>query len=65
MTNIQGTVAPGFESVRDVFAENFAIRDEVGAACAVYHRGEKVVDLWGGLRDPKTNAPWEENTLVL
>ncbi|GBE24314.1 esterase EstB [bacterium BMS3Bbin02] len=65
MADIQGTVAPGFESVREVFAENFEKRDEVGAACAVYHRGEKVVDLWGGLRDPKSNAPWEEDTLVL
>jgi CubicO group peptidase (beta-lactamase class C family) len=65
VTDIHGTVAPGFESVRDVFEENFAARDEVGAACAVYHRGEKVVDLWGGLRDPKANAPWEEDTLVL
>jgi CubicO group peptidase (beta-lactamase class C family) len=62
---IHGTVAPGFEGVRDVFARNFAERDEVGAACAVYLRGVSVVDLWGGLRDRAAGAMWEADTLVL
>jgi CubicO group peptidase (beta-lactamase class C family) len=62
---IQGSISPGFEDVKVAFAENFAKRGEVGAACAVYYRGEKVVDLWGGYRDQKTKSPWEENTLVL
>jgi len=64
-TQIGGWVADGFEAVRDVFEENFRERNEVGAACAVYHRGEPVVDLWGGWRDPRTRAPWQEDTLVL
>ena len=62
---LHGTVSPGFESVREEFARNFADRGEVGAACAVWRRGEKVVDLWGGLRDRASLAPWEEDTLVL
>lgn len=62
---VRGTVAPGFEAVREAFERNFRERREDGAACAVYFRGEKVVDLWGGTRDPKTGAPWEEDTLVL
>ena len=62
---VHGTVAPGFEPVRDAFVANFRERNEVGAACAVYLRGEKVVDLWGGVRDPKTGAPWNEDTMVL
>jgi CubicO group peptidase (beta-lactamase class C family) len=62
---LRGTVAPGFEPVRAAFARNFTERGEVGAACAVYRRGEKVVDLWGGLRDRASLAPWEEDTLVL
>lgn len=60
-----GTVAPGFEHVRDAFVENFARRGEVGAACCVYQDGEKVVDLWGGVRDPATDASWEPDTMVL
>ena len=63
--SIYGTVGAGFEPVREEFARNFAERGEVGAACAAYRRGEKVVDLWGGLRDRATGAPWEEDTLVL
>ncbi|HVE58916.1 MAG TPA: serine hydrolase domain-containing protein, partial [Pyrinomonadaceae bacterium] len=31
----------------------------------VYHKGEKVVDLWGGVRNVKTGAPWEEDTMAL
>lgn len=44
---------------------NFAQRNELGAACAVYHEGRKVVDLWGGYRDRETLISWEEDTLVL
>jgi CubicO group peptidase (beta-lactamase class C family) len=63
--NIEGFVAPGFEPVREVFAENFRSRSEVGAACAAYLHGEPVVDLWGGVADPTTGRPWEKDTLVL
>lgn len=61
---IQGCIAPGFEEVRNEFRRNFSERGELGAACTVYYKGEKVVDLWGGYRDEKTKALWEENTLV-
>jgi len=60
---IHGWVTPGFEEVEAEFRKNFAERDELGAACAIYHKGKKVVDLWGGYRDQKTHAPWEEDTL--
>jgi CubicO group peptidase (beta-lactamase class C family) len=62
---VHGAVAPGFEAVREVFVENFRERGEIGAACAVYFRGDKVVDLWGGRRDHTTGAPWEEDTMVV
>jgi CubicO group peptidase (beta-lactamase class C family) len=62
---INGTVAPGWEPVRDAFEENFRSRGELGAACAVYQHGEKVVDLWGGIRDAAAGAPWEEDTMVI
>jgi CubicO group peptidase (beta-lactamase class C family) len=76
---IDGHVAPGFEPVREAFEANFA-REldpmmamlsggpgpcETGAAVAVYHRGRKVVDLWGGLADRRTGAPYREDTLQL
>ena len=52
---ISGYVKPGFEKVKSTFEENFKLRKEVGAACCVYYRGNKVVDLWGGFRDKKNN----------
>ena len=59
---MHGTCAKGFESVRDVFKENFLTRLERGAAVCVYLRGEKVVDLWGGER--YLGVPWEKDTIV-
>lgn len=64
MTTVHGRTAAGFEPVREAFAENFARRDECGAACCVYVRGERVVDLWGGLRNKATGEPWEEDTMA-
>jgi CubicO group peptidase (beta-lactamase class C family) len=62
---ISGFVKPGFENVRKAFVENFERRNELGAACCIYHRGEKVVDLWGGFRNEATGEPWEEDTMVI
>src|SRR5258707_295686 len=62
---IHGFVAPGFEPVREEFVRNFEERGEPGAACAIYSKGEKVGDLWGGYRDKRLQAPWEEDTLVI
>lgn len=62
---ISGRVADGFEPVREQFARNFRERNELGAACAVVHRGERVVDLWGGYRDTAGAEPWTEATLAL
>lgn len=62
---IEGHASAGFYAVRDAFAENFSRRRELGGACCVYHRGEKVVDLWGGVRDGTSGEPWQEDTMVV
>ncbi|HEU4715095.1 MAG TPA: serine hydrolase domain-containing protein [Pyrinomonadaceae bacterium] len=62
---IHGFVHPGYEAVREAFADNFTRRREIGAACCVYHKGEKVVDLWGGIRNKATGEPWERDTMAL
>jgi len=63
--SVHGAVAPGFEAVQAEFERNFTERGERGAACAIYHQGQKVVDLWGGYRDKHAQVPWEEDTLVI
>jgi CubicO group peptidase (beta-lactamase class C family) len=60
-----GWTAAGWDQVGEAFRRNFAEHHEVGAAFAAYHRGEMVVDLWGGVADEQTGAPWAEDTIVL
>ena len=64
---IHGDVAPGFEEVRREFENNFAERGELGAACAVYREGEKVVDLGAAIAMPNaenrgSKIPWFSST---
>jgi CubicO group peptidase (beta-lactamase class C family) len=63
--SIEGHVGRGFEAVHEAFTENFAHRGELGGACCAFRRGEKVVDLWGGIRNKQTREPWERDTMVI
>src|SRR4026207_148340 len=62
---VHGFVSPGFEGVRDTFRENFGQRRELGGAVGAYYKGQKVVDLWGGVRNKLTGEPWQDDTMVL
>jgi len=62
---VEGHVTPGFEPVRQAFAENFVRRGELGGACCAYHRGKRVVDLWGGIRNKHNDEPWLQDTMVV
>jgi CubicO group peptidase (beta-lactamase class C family) len=62
--HIQGYVGKGFEQVHEAFVDNFSRQKELGAACCIYYHGEKVVDLWGGIRSKTTGEMWEEGTMV-
>ncbi|MCF6522538.1 serine hydrolase [Streptomyces sp. JJ36] len=65
MTEIDGVVAAGFEPVREAFAASFDRHGDIGAAVCVYRYGEPVVDLWGGIADPRSGRPWTRDTLQL
>lgn len=60
---IHGTIEPGWEGVRDAFANNFAQGLEVGACAFVTRHGRPVVDIWAGDRGPD-GTPWAEDTIV-
>ncbi|WP_225822357.1 serine hydrolase domain-containing protein [Streptomyces naphthomycinicus] len=60
--DVNGTVAEGFEPVREAFAANFALLGERGAAVAVYRDGHRVVDLWAGTKDVDGDTPWAPGT---
>lgn len=60
---VDGYTSPAFEAVADVFADQLA-RTRGGASVCVYHRGEIVADLWGGVRDGEA-TPWDPDTLAM
>jgi len=61
---LHGSIHPDFSNVARVLRRILPRRGPGGAAVCVYHKGEKVVDAWGGTRDA-TGAPWEEDTLSI
>jgi CubicO group peptidase (beta-lactamase class C family) len=62
---VHGRVEPGFGVVMDTFVANFEERSDLGAACAVYLDGRPVVDVWGGIADSRTGAPWRHDTAAV
>jgi len=60
-----GFVAPGWERVRAAFEKNFELGEEVGASAAVYHRGQRVVDIWGGAFERCGERPYDDSVLQL
>ncbi|WP_329338126.1 beta-lactamase family protein [Streptomyces sp. NBC_00663] len=60
--DVNGTVAEGFEPVRDAFVRNFEQLGDRGAAVTVYRDGHKVVDLWAGTKDVDGGEPWQRGT---
>ncbi len=65
MVEIHGTCDPKFSEVRAEFERNFGERGDVGASVCVMLEGEPVVDLWGGVAEPSTGAPWQEDTITV
>ena len=48
---VQGVVAPGFEPVRALYEREMRTMAEEHTQLCVYHRGERVVDLWAAPAD--------------
>jgi hypothetical protein len=57
---IDGTVAPGWEPVAEAFRHNLESGEDIGAAVAIHHRGQLVVDLRGGSFDG-TERPYDDD----
>ena len=53
---------PDFVRVAEILRGQ--LRRGGGGALCVYHRGEVLVDCWGGVRD-EDGRPWQEDTLAL
>jgi CubicO group peptidase (beta-lactamase class C family) len=60
---IQGDVHPDFWPVSRALEQQVR-RGGGGAAVCVYYRGERVVDVWAGVRDAE-GQPWRADTLAI
>jgi CubicO group peptidase (beta-lactamase class C family) len=60
-----GLCKPGFERVAEAFKKNFDSNGEIGASVCLTVGGETVVDLWGGIANPKTGAAWTKDTVSI
>ena len=61
---IDGFTAAKFDAVKTAFAANFDAGHDVGASVAVIHKGEVVVDMWGGHTDEAKTTEWQRDTIV-
>ena len=61
---VSGHVDPGFEAVRDAFAQLVSSGEETGAGLTVIHQGRAVVDICGGWADAARTRAWTHDTMV-
>jgi len=61
---LEGEIHPDFAGVAKAFSRILPRSGQGGGAVCVYHRGRKVVDIWGGTRD-EAGRTWEHDTLSL
>ncbi|KAK7010016.1 Beta-lactamase domain-containing protein 2 [Biomphalaria glabrata] len=60
-----GYFHPAFRKVAEVFRENLKSGLERGASFAAYHKGQCLIDLYGGWSDHEVERHWQDNTLTI
>lgn len=61
---LEGTVHPDFGGVTPLLSKYLNAEGRYGGALCVYHRGEQVVDVWGGRRDEHGDR-WAADTMAV
>ncbi|RDI35801.1 CubicO group peptidase (beta-lactamase class C family) [Rhodococcus sp. AG1013] len=64
MTPAEGFADPSYAGLRELLQRNLDDGIDAGASVCVVRDGEIVVDLWGGVADVDTDAPWVKDTVV-
>jgi CubicO group peptidase (beta-lactamase class C family) len=62
---LRGFVDAGYGPVMDAFEANYLLRHDLGSACTVYVGGRRVVELWGGIADPRMRRAWNRDTAAV
>lgn len=65
--DIEGSCEADFGAIPELLARQLGTGEHHGVAVAVRHRGEPVVDVWGGMRTSRTGEemPWAEDTMAV
>ncbi|HWE33608.1 MAG TPA: serine hydrolase domain-containing protein [Solirubrobacteraceae bacterium] len=61
----RGYVERGYEPVARLFAKLIGAPDRGGGSFVVRYGDRTVVDIWGGVADPRSGRPWQRETLGL
>lgn len=61
---LDGSIHPDFGALAPLLSKYVNAEGRFGGALCVYHRGEKVVDVWGGRRD-ESGAAWADDTMAI
>jgi len=64
MAEIKGTYNEKFAGVAESLSKSLDAGTDVGASVCVIHKGEVVVDIWGGYKEEAKINEWQEDTLV-
>ena len=64
MSIVNGFVIPEFYSVREAFESLLMSDDSRGASLSLVHKGQLVVDLWGGIADSDEQQGWQQDTIA-
>ncbi|MEI8051506.1 MAG: serine hydrolase domain-containing protein [Actinomycetes bacterium] len=64
MAEVSGYCSDRFADLKTAFEASFDAGTDVGASLVIHHKGETVVDLWGGHTDEAKTTLWAEDTLV-
>jgi CubicO group peptidase (beta-lactamase class C family) len=60
---LEGTIDPEFQAVADLFDHHLTRGG--GGGVAVYHRGRRVLDAYGGIADVERGTPWHAGTIAM
>ena len=64
MAQINGQCRTQFDELQSILSASFDSGGDLGASVAVLHKGEFVVDIWGGYCDPEQSKPWAFDTIT-
>jgi len=62
--DVKGYCRPDFIEIQNIFSNSITSGHETGASIAIEHKGEMIVDLYGGYKNAAKNIAWEKDTLV-